>query len=136
MGREIQMQSGVHIDIPPACEEGTNHRKVRISGTPEAIQAAQDILTWRVAGERSAAAATTSASATTATIESQPTAPATEKEVKIPGEHVGRIIGRQGSTIRQIQELSAAHVDIERDNLPDGMRLLRIQGTQEAIELC
>jgi far upstream element-binding protein len=70
------------------------------------------------------------------TLQAQPMAPQEAEEMHVPGEHTGRIIGRQGATIRVIQELSGAHVDIERENDVTGRRLMRITGTREQIEAC
>ncbi len=48
---------------------------------------------------------------------------------------VGRIIGRQGTTIRMIQDQSGAHVDVPRESGAP-YRQLEIKGTQAQIQTC
>jgi hypothetical protein len=61
------------------------------------------------------------------TVSAAPAAPATIKEIFVPGDQVGRIIGRQGGTIRTIQELSGAHADIESSDGSDGRRCIKVR---------
>jgi len=63
------------------------------------------------------------------TMSAAPGGPTTIKEIYVPGDQVGRIIGRQGGTIRTIQELSGAHADIESSDGTDGRRCIKVRGT-------
>lgn len=57
--------------------------------------------------------------------------------MKIPAEHVGRVIGKSGQTIRQIQELSGAQIDLPRDSEPgENFRVLTVTGTEAEVAYC
>merc|ERR1711957_387547 len=55
--------------------------------------------------------------------------------MNVPNEHVGKIIGKQGATIKEIQQSTGAHIDIPPD-MGAPQRELRISGTQQQIYLC
>lgn len=54
--------------------------------------------------------------------------------ILIPQSKVGRVIGKGGSKIREIQERSGAGVKIIRDSEQDGMVSVELQGSDEAKE--
>ena len=61
----------------------------------------------------------------------------TSKTIGVPDGMVGKIIGKQGSTIRQIQDVSGAHMDIDKACEPGAFeRTITITGTPSAIAKC
>jgi far upstream element-binding protein len=57
--------------------------------------------------------------------------------MRIPAEHVGRVIGKSGQTIRQIQELSGAQIDLPRESNPgESFRVLTITGSEPEVAYC
>jgi far upstream element-binding protein len=56
--------------------------------------------------------------------------------VKLSSESVGKIIGRKGATIQQIQQQSGAHIDIQKDREPGKPVTVTITGTTEQLALC
>lgn len=47
------------------------------------------------------------------------------KVITIPDQHVGRVIGRAGETIRQLQDLTRCHVDVAHAATPGQMPPMR-----------
>ena len=61
----------------------------------------------------------------------------TSKTIGVPDGMVGKIIGKQGSTIRQIQDVSGAHMDIDKACEPGAFeRTVTLTGTPSAIAKC
>ena len=61
----------------------------------------------------------------------------TTKSVGVPDGMVGKIIGKQGSTIRQIQDVSGAHMDIAKACEPGAFeRIVTVTGTPSAVAKC
>jgi hypothetical protein len=55
----------------------------------------------------------------------------------VPNEMVGRVIGKEGSTVRIIQNLSVTHLDIPQDCPPgSSFRKIKISGTPSHILYC
>eukprot|EP00039_Didymoeca_costata_P006328 m.89363 g.89363 ORF g.89363 m.89363 type:complete len:420 (+) comp13214_c2_seq1:118-1377(+) len=55
----------------------------------------------------------------------------------VPNEVVGIIIGRQGTTFRQLQEGTGCNITIPKDSLPGtNYRTITLRGTRIAMELC
>jgi len=102
--RELTETTGAKLVLPPR-ENGTEgEHRVHVSGTAEQV-------------ERACAKIRT-------LIEDQDMC-----TVDIT-EHIGLVIGKGGSTIRQIQAQSGARLDIEKD---DFMRILKITGTSAQV---
>jgi hypothetical protein len=55
--------------------------------------------------------------------------------ITVPNDFVGRIIGKQGASIKEIQEQSGAKVDIPQDTRSP-MREISITGTPSQISVC
>lgn len=63
--------------------------------------------------------------------------PVTTRSMKIPSQHVGRVIGKNGQTIRQIQELSGAQIDLPKESRPgEDFRVLTVTGTEPEVNYC
>jgi len=56
-------------------------------------------------------------------------------EVKVPHDYVGAIIGRGGSTIKDIQEKSNTRIIFKRKQETDAFQVCVIQGNQEGVQL-
>lgn len=60
--------------------------------------------------------------------------PVASKVIKVPNDQVGRLIGKGGCTIRQLQEVAGAHVDIAKQCPPDStLRDVTITGSDVQI---
>lgn len=55
------------------------------------------------------------------------------KEIFIPQDRVGLVIGKGGETIKQLQISTGCHIQIARENGADNMRGVTLGGTQEQI---
>ena len=65
----------------------------------------------------------------------EPEVPIT-KIVVVPDEAVGRLIGKQGTTIRQIQDISGAHVDIAKEpERGTTTRVVTLKGTPSQLKI-
>lgn len=121
--KQLEAFSGAQINIPQDCLPGTKVRRVSIRGAPECVQKCKEQLEVKIREDGG-----------------DPMNANLEK-VKVvhyvPNEHVGRVIGRGGSTIRHIQDLSGAHMDIAKECRPgQNVREVEITGTGEQIESC
>ncbi|EGD75849.1 hypothetical protein, variant [Salpingoeca rosetta] len=121
--RQMEALSGCQVNVPAECEPGTSVRKITLRGSPESVRYCKQMLEQKIREDGG-----------------DPSAPATETITKIayiPDDHVGRVIGRQGSTIRQIQELSGAHMDIAKECRPgEYQREVTVTGTPAQVEKC
>ena len=62
---------------------------------------------------------------------------ATSRTVQVPNDMVGKIIGKGGATIRQLQDLSGAHVDVAKQPLVgEATRRVTLTGSPEQVEKC
>lgn len=58
-------------------------------------------------------------------------------EYFVPNVHVGRIIGRRGQTISDIQKRSGARIDVPQHSPPGyDMRRISVRGTMEQVDYC
>jgi len=61
----------------------------------------------------------------------------TEKKVLVPDEMVGKLIGKQGATIRTMQQLSNTHIEVQKECAPGmNQRELCITGMTDGVEYC
>ena len=56
--------------------------------------------------------------------------------VSIPDEMVGRVIGKGGSTIKELQDQSGAHIDIAKESSGSGQRAVTISGDTNQMTYC
>jgi len=56
--------------------------------------------------------------------------------VKVPAADVGRIIGRNGQNIHELQELTGARISLSTDPADGDVRRVRITGTREQVQHC
>jgi len=57
------------------------------------------------------------------------------KKVSVPSNAISRVIGRGGSNINAIRELSGAHIEVEKQSKGQGDRTILIKGSAEATRL-
>merc|ERR1712194_51669 len=58
-----------------------------------------------------------------------------EETVEVPSQQLGRIIGKQGATIKQLQEDSGAKVDVDKGERGDATQTVKLRGEQEAVDM-
>ncbi|PVD22685.1 hypothetical protein C0Q70_15940 [Pomacea canaliculata] len=59
---------------------------------------------------------------------------ATNTSVFVPSTDCGKIIGKKGSKIRELQDTTGARIQVSRDDEADGTRKVLISGSPEAVE--
>merc|ERR1719288_49559 len=57
------------------------------------------------------------------------------KKVSVPSNAISRVIGRGGSNINAIRELSGAHIEVEKQSKGQGDRTILIKGSADATRL-
>lgn len=120
--RQIQELSGAHMDIAKECRPGEYQREVTVTGTQAQIDQCEDLIRKKVAGENLPAA---------------PTRSGNECVITIPDEMVGRIIGKGGATIRELQDNSGAHMDVAKaPNMATNRRDIVVRGQPQQIAYC
>ncbi|XP_076081099.1 tudor and KH domain-containing protein-like [Mytilus galloprovincialis] len=115
MIKEIQQVSGARVNFTDNKRDSQEERGVVIRGTPEAAQMAENMIR-KIIGELPVIVT---------------------EEMVVPGKCLGRIIGRNGDTIRQMSRTSKAKVYVDRtcDDYRESERTVTITGTKENIEL-
>ncbi|XP_052097601.1 tudor and KH domain-containing protein-like [Mytilus californianus] len=115
MIKEIQQKSGARVNFTDNNRDSQEERGVVIRGTPEAAQMAENMIRKIIA---------------------ELPVIVTE-EMVVPGKCLGRIIGRNGETIRQMSRTSKAKVYVDRSagDYRESERTVTITGTKENIEL-
>lgn len=58
-----------------------------------------------------------------------------EKDIRIPKDSVGLVIGRQGNKIKEIEQTSGAKLIFKNQRDEDDFRICCVQGTEEEIEI-
>eukprot|EP00049_Salpingoeca_infusionum_P017137 m.351863 g.351863 ORF g.351863 m.351863 type:complete len:450 (-) comp16385_c0_seq1:142-1491(-) len=121
----IQNMSGTHVEIPQECVAGTSVRRLTITGpTPEAIERCKTIIQTKIYEAQNPA-------------ETAEGGAQNSKVTFVPDDQVGRLIGRGGSTIKQIQDLSGAHMDIAKECNPgETQRMVTIIGQPAQVSKC
>jgi len=112
--REIQSKTETRINFKDEMETDT-HRVACIRGLPDDAQMAEILIHQTIANQ-----------------------PRLETlELLVPIRAVGRIIGRNGDTIRSLQMNAGCKIEVERggEEDPDGKKKITIKGTSHQIEL-
>jgi len=113
--RDIQAKTDTRINFKDELETDT-HRVACIRGLPDDAQMAEILIHQ--------------------TIASQPRLETLE--LFVPNRSIGRIIGRNGDTIRALQRNARCKIDVERggdERDPDGKKRITIKGTSHQIDL-
>ncbi|KAK8200462.1 hypothetical protein HDK77DRAFT_228897 [Phyllosticta capitalensis] len=132
--RRIEQDTGTRIQFITGPEMGGPQRQCRISGPPRSrIDAKREI--FRIIDEnggqvsRDARGGGRGAKANAALMHSGDNS----VQIMVPDRTVGLIIGRQGETIRDLQDKSGCHVNIVGENKSvNGLRPVNLIGSREA----
>jgi rRNA processing protein Krr1/Pno1 len=137
--KEIELQCGVKIQIHQDLPEGAD-RLICVTGNPSAVARARELLQYVMANGSLGPLAhadtfllPTSAPAMPPTIPLLP--PQAVQVVECPKSCLGRIIGRGGETINQIQTQSLTKIHIEQNVPPGSPCRIHITGDLSAIAL-
>jgi len=123
--RNMQDLSGAHIDVPPECAPGTQVRKVEITGNPKQLAYCRNLILQKCNPEDQG------------TIPLPLDGSTVNKSIRIPDSMVGKIIGKGGTTIRQLQEMSKAHVDVAKACNPGEVdRVVVLTGEPAQVDHC
>jgi len=117
--KEIQKLSGARVTFKDKGEEGSGDSKNRVAIIHGSVDSAQqaELMIQQVIAEVPE--------------------PITE-QIEVPGYSLGRIIGKGGGSIREINNISGARVNIERNTDcggPETLRTITLIGTQAQIQL-
>eukprot|EP00038_Savillea_parva_P025554 m.48291 g.48291 ORF g.48291 m.48291 type:complete len:480 (+) comp6977_c0_seq1:856-2295(+) len=112
--RVLQSLSKTQIDVPAECEPGTNVRHIQIKGDAKGIEYVSQLIQQKCDPAQSGQPMVLPADGRIIT-----------KIVTIPDGNVGRVIGRAGETIRQLQDLTSCHIDVAAASPPGQMPPMR-----------
>jgi far upstream element-binding protein len=135
--RYLQLQSGAKIQVTRdnEAEPGAQTRPVELSGTPEQISKAEQLIK-EVLAEADAGSSGTGSGGRKY---NAPQPGADTFQMKIANNKVGLVIGKGGETIKSMQAKSGARIQVIPLHLPAGdtstERTVHIDGTQEQIEI-
>jgi len=135
--RYLQLQSGAKIQVTRdnEAEPGAQTRSVELSGTPEQISKAEQLIK-EVLAEADAGSSGTGSGGRKY---NAPQPGADTFQMKIANNKVGLVIGKGGETIKSMQAKSGARIQVIPLHLPAGdtstERTVHIDGTQEQIEI-
>lgn len=125
--RLIQVNAGVKMEVERESAGGSHVRRVTLRGTPAAVSVAKQMIEAKSRGDPDS-------KAFSAILQNNPVNPGTSKLLRVPDENVGRVIGRGGATIRQIQELTGCHVEVAKAPEP-GSTIREITVTGSAAQI-
>ncbi|XP_051194546.1 uncharacterized protein [Lolium perenne] len=134
--KHLQLQSGAKIQVTRDMDvqPGSQTRSVDLSGTPDQISRAEQLINDVLAE------ADAGASGTVSNRKYNPPQPGSEQfQMQIANNKVGLVIGKGGETIKSMQAKSGARIQVIPLHLPPGdpatERTLYIDGTVEQIEI-
>jgi len=121
--QDMQSRSGARIYVNQDFPAGVN-RQVTISGTPQQVKVAGDLVRLIIAQ-----------GPTAIHVNSLRGGPTIDVVLEVSQTFVGRLIVAQGGTIKELQTRSGAKIQIDQ-NFPEGVpRKISISGTQTAVTL-
>jgi far upstream element-binding protein len=133
--KNLQLQSGAKIQVTRDLDAlpGSQTRPVELSGTPDQISRAEQLINEVLAEADAASSGNLSSRKYNA-----PQPGADQFQMKIANNKVGLVIGKGGETIKSMQAKSGARIQVVPLHLPPGdpatERTVYIDGTQEQIE--
>uniref|UniRef100_J3LB03 K Homology domain-containing protein n=1 Tax=Oryza brachyantha TaxID=4533 RepID=J3LB03_ORYBR len=134
--KNLQLQSGAKIQVTRDldAEPGSQTRPVELSGTPDQISRAEQLINEVLAEADAASSGNISGRKYSA-----PQPGAEQFQMQIANNKVGLVIGKGGETIKSMQAKSGARIQVVPLHLPPGdpatERTVYIDGTQEQIEM-
>ncbi|KAI3362989.1 hypothetical protein L3Q82_011662 [Scortum barcoo] len=136
--KEIRETTGAQVQVAGDMLPDSTERAVTISGTPQAItQCVRHICSvmleaFAIPGQYAFAHQDHSLSYFAGLDASAPTS---SQELAIPNDFIGCIIGRQGSKINEIRQVSGAHIKIASATDGSAMRQVTITGSPASISV-
>jgi len=132
--KELQSHSGAFINM---AKEGEVFRIARISGNYPETHLCALMLVSRFTSREDLAKHEKLERLLSSYRKLRPLKPFVVENFNVPAEHVGRIIGRGGHTIRELQDVTHAKIDIPKA-CPgvDSHRVLTISGSPEEVAHC
>lgn len=133
--RSLQDKSGADIKVTPDedAQPGSEHRSITISGTEEAIATAHQLVSEIVNDAKSLRPPHMGIPAG-----SSPNGePVITEVLPVPNDKVGLIIGKRGTTIRDLQMRSGAKIQVTKDDTcvqSDGSRPVTITGIRSNVD--
>eukprot|EP00299_Pterocystis_sp_00344_P000585 c1016_g1_i1.p1 GENE.c1016_g1_i1~~c1016_g1_i1.p1 ORF type:complete len:259 (+),score=53.19 c1016_g1_i1:1-777(+) len=112
--RSLQDESGASITVDKA-----QQNSVTISGPPESVQKAVQLITALVSAQPTNQASNSSQ-------------PEHQEVVEVSAAAVGRVIGRGGETVKSIQHTSNARIQVKQDDGSDVRRVI-VSGTRDQV---
>jgi far upstream element-binding protein len=134
--KHLQLQSGAKIQVTRDMDvqPGSQTRSVELSGTPDQISRAEQLINDVLAEADAGSSGTVSSRKYNA-----PQPGAEQFQMQIANNKVGLVIGKGGETIKSMQAKSGARIQVIPLHLPPGdtstERTLYIDGTTEQIEI-
>uniref|UniRef100_A0A0D9VDX6 K Homology domain-containing protein n=1 Tax=Leersia perrieri TaxID=77586 RepID=A0A0D9VDX6_9ORYZ len=134
--KNLQLQSGAKIQVTRDLDAlpGSQTRPVELSGTPDQISRAEELINEVLAEADAASSGNISGRKYNA-----PQPGGEQFQMKIANNKVGLVIGKGGETIKSMQAKSGARIQVVPLHLPPGdpatERTVFIDGTQEQIEI-
>lgn len=134
--KHLQLQSGAKIQVTRDMDvqPGSQTRSVDLSGTPEQISRAEELIRDVLAEADAGSSGTVSNRKYNA-----PQPGAEQFQMQIANNKVGLVIGKGGETIKSMQAKSGARIQVIPLHLPPGdtstERTLYIDGTTDQIEI-
>lgn len=121
--QEIQTRSGAKAYVNQDFPDGVN-RQVNITGTSEQVKAAADLINLII-----------TQGPTAIHVNSMAGGPTVTQIIECTQPQVGKIIGTQGATIKELQSKSGARIQIDQDFPPEVPRKINVTGTAAAVTL-
>ena len=142
--KSIREQSGCQIDLESNRDlpQHATHRHIRLTGSNESIQFAERLIMAKLAElgqdsmHRGVGGRGGPQGPPRGDYGRMPSGRTTTQQASVPSEHVGRIIGKGGSMIKQIRERSGCDVQIDKESVPgQPTRVVTFTGTPEGISM-
>lgn len=136
--RDLQDRSGCHINIVGESRSVNGLRPVNLIGSPKATQRAKDLILEIVESDTRQSVNQIQRDGTRgAPLMSRGDSASGERindTIFVPGETVGKIIGKGGETVREMQNISGCKINVQPPYGRDIEREIQLVGSRNAIE--
>jgi predicted RNA-binding protein YlqC (UPF0109 family) len=154
--RDLQDRTGAFVYMPKEDEEGAPTRVLHIAGSPQQAHFCSLLLQLKMTPREDEARTSVlvgelrkfQVCVCVCVCASEPPGrccgsplcdlqPFTIAQVRVPTEHVGRVIGKGGQTIRQLQDISGAAIHLPKDSeAGEDFRRVTISGHPASVQYC
>eukprot|EP00051_Salpingoeca_urceolata_P026789 m.478705 g.478705 ORF g.478705 m.478705 type:complete len:743 (+) comp21204_c0_seq1:177-2405(+) len=129
--RQLHEWTGANIDLPKECVQGTKMRRVTISGLASQVAQCHALIIAKITPTAEGGNAGPNSAFT------MPLHDPNGLRVLVRDELVGRVIGKKGAHIRELQNESGATVFLPKECVPGTRsREVVLSGSQEQVTLC